>query len=215
MMRNYVINGGFDVWPKRSGQAIDGVADWSANRWLVGPGYGGSVKWSIEDFDAEPAIPGNPRHYLHLEWVTAPTQGEKPGSGRFTFIENHGLRDARQLHGCWVDLTWWLRLASGTIAVIPIAWANYVNGDYAIFSGEAFPVRSERGWTPVTQAIWIPPVPKGNSISLDSYLGFGLDFLALYGPTIDVACVTAYRKEVALIDPQIERVRAAGQFWNQ
>jgi len=213
-MRNYVVNGGFDIWPARSGAATDGVAAWAASRWLVGPGIGGSVNWSIMDFDAEQTIPGNPRHFMRLEWTTAPTQGEQPGSGRFTFLENHGLRDARQLHGCWVDLTWWLRLASGTIAVIPIAWANYVNGDYAIFSGEAFPVRSERGWHPLTQSIYVPPIPAGKSIDTTSYLGFGLDFLALYGPKLDVACVSAHRKEVVCIDPQIERVRASGQFWN-
>lgn len=213
-MRNYLINGAFDVWPTKTGTTPTGTAMWSASRWLVGPGYGGVVKWSIEDFDAETAIPGNPRYFLRLEWLTAPTQGENPPNGRFTFLENHGLRDARQLHGCWVDVTFWLRLASGTIAIVPIAWANYINGDYAIFSGEAFPVRAERGWHPMTQSIWIPPVPAGKGISLDSYLGFGLDFLTLYGPKLDIACATVHKKEINLTDPQLERVLAESQFWN-
>lgn len=212
-MRNYVINGGFDVLDQMSGQAIDGVGAQVAPRWWAGPGFGGALNWSIRDFDGQAPIDGNPRHFLRLEWTTAPTQGENPPSNRFTFIENHGLRDARQLHGCWVDMTWWLRVASGTVAVIPIAWSNYRDGDYAIHSGEAFPVRAERGWHPLTQSVWIPPVPAGKAIDNTSYIGFGLDFLSLYGPTIDIACVEARRKAVALNDPQFERLLATGQFW--
>lgn len=213
-MDNLLINGAFDIWERRSGQALGGVAALCAPRWLVGPGVGGSVDWSIEDFDGPTCIPVTPRHFLRLKWTVGPTAGEKPGSGRFTFLENHGIRDARQLAGCWVDVTWWVRLAAGVIAVIPIAWSNYVNGDYLIHDGEAFPVRASRGWMPLTQTLWIPPVPAGKQISVDSYVGFGLDFLTLYGPTLDIACVEVRRKQVALIDPQLERVRALGQFWN-
>lgn len=218
-MRNYVINGGFDVFrrtdkdlPILKGQAVNGAGDWTAERWWAGPGFGGSLDWSILDFDGPHTIPGTPRHFLRLQWTVGPTKGEKPGSDRFTCLENHGLRDARQLHGCWVDVTWWLRLASGTIAVIPVVWANYVNSDFAIFSGEAFPIRDYRGWIPMTQTIWIPPVPTGKAIDETSYVGFGLDFLGLYGPTLDVACVSAVRKTVDLRDPQLERILATGVF---
>jgi hypothetical protein len=210
-MRNYVINGAFDAWAKRSGSSLNDAA-WVANRWLAGPGVGGAFDWEIRDF-TETAIPGNPRHYLRLKWTAAPTQGENPPSARWTFLENHGLRDARQMHGCFVDVTWWVRLENGTVPIVPIIWHNFTDGNFRIYSGEAYPVRSGKGWHPLTQTIYVPEA-WGNDIDNTSYVGMGLDMIQLNGPTIDIACVSAVRKEVALIDPQIERLRAAGQFWN-
>lgn len=212
MSRNYVVNGAFDIWPSRFGQA-NTTATWSADRWLVGPGVGGNVEWTIKDFDTPHTIPGNPRHYLNLKWITAPTQGENPPDNRWTFLENHGLRDARQLHECFVDVCWWIRVASGTVAIVPIIWHNYHNGDYSIFSGEAFPVRDYRGWHPLTQTIYIPPI-TGKTIDTSSYVGFGLDMITLSGPSLDIACVSAKRTTIDLMDPHLERIQTQGQFWN-
>lgn len=212
-MRNYCINGSFDVFDARSGVAAT-TAAWVAKRWLFGPGVNGVASWSIRDFDAEKTIPGNPRHYLHLEWTQAPTEGENPPTPRFTFLENHGLRDARQLHGCFVDVTWWLRVNSGTVPIMPIVWQNFTNGDYVIHSGETYPVRDFKGWHPLTQTIYIPEVPQGKAVDTTSYLGMGLDFIILAGPILDVACVSTVRKTVEIDDPQVERIKATGQFWN-
>lgn len=210
-MRNYVVNGAFDIWSTRSGTTTS-VAAWVAGRWLIGPGLNGVVEWSINDF-TNTDIPGNPRHYLTIKWLQTPSQGENPPDPRWTFIENHGLRDARQLQDCFVDVTWWVRVKSGTVPVTPIIWHNFHDGDYQIYSGESYPIRQEKGWHPLTQTIYIPKI-VGKVIDTTSYVGFGLDMITQSGPTLDIACVSAKKTTVDLIDPQIERVRVNGQFWN-
>jgi len=219
-MRNYVVNGAFDVHNVDKNDVVvrDGIANseavYVAPRWLLGPGLGGVVEWSIRDFDGAPVIPGCPRHFLRLSWLKAPLAGENPPLTRWTFLENHGLRDARQLHGCWVTVTWWMRIANGTVPIVPIAWQNFQDGDFVIHGGETYPVRSERGWHPVIQSIYLPACPEGKAYNNTSYCGFGLDMIYLAGPCLDIACVSVNRTSVDLNDPRVERVLTLGQFWN-
>ena len=214
-----VINGNFS---QLSGQPLSVISTGSfvetgATSWGGGPGFGANAVYEI----VQTAPPGSTGNTLRISWNVAPSaawggEGQHSPAYRFTFLENHGIRDARIFSGKNVEVTFKARVQSGTINIVPIIWHSYdavtpgivgVKGvGYEIFesAGSENTVKIAQGdphpaalaqltqeWKTFTQIITIPDISDKTLVGAH-YTGIGFDFDKRYGPVVEIADVAAY-----------------------
>jgi hypothetical protein len=218
---NLLLNGDFLYGAISGGQTTSNVGVYFADHWYGGPGDGATAHYEIKQ-DPAAAVP----RYLRVVWSAAPLSGEVQHlpAFRFTFAENSILvgnldNDVRQFYGKTVELSFWARVSSGSIQMIPIAWQSWdistpgvagikgagyevfepsgVPGTVAVALGAPNPagvVQVTTEWRKFSKRIAIPN-NTGKLLTNGAYTGFGFDFAQSYVPTIDVAQV-----EVRIVD---------------
>lgn len=143
--------------------------------WLVGTGPGAFVVATLDGGT------------ITARWLTAPTQGETPGSPRATLLEFNALGFGSHAWS-WSDEE--VRFAidvRGTEARViePILWATYSADDagaepnYVVFSGS--PAVMDGGWQHLVNVFRLPgPSPRNRGVP-SVRLGAGLDMLDIVG----------------------------------
>jgi len=190
-MRNYVVNSRYGQAPPGPVHIRNGGA-WVANKFWCGSGVGGACTVTRQPFMVgQTDVPGNPEWFMRAAWSAAPTDGEaqyKPHI-RWTWFEHH-IYGARELVGETLHFDGWLRVASGDVWVVPVAWINYADGDYQIVELPGVTVTTT--WTHLSGSATLPPYPLGKVLDSGHYVGIGYDFVYQTAPTIDVAPMRAW-----------------------
>jgi len=208
------INGTFS-WPGYNGPVLsDGVFVNSAYKW-----GGGAGNEAVATYGLGTPPSGVSGNALKMVWSKAmPTT--RIGSAfyapyvRQTIIENSSLKSAHLFSGEQVEFTFWAKVASGNIRLIPILWHSYDNqtagirgikgkgfeifypsetpGVVKVSSGEPGPnaaVLVTDTWQKFTKVFTIPDTSNINT-TLGSYTGAGFDFPNRYGPSLEIADIT-------------------------
>ncbi len=227
---NAVINGDFSVWESYTGQGVTtttrGTPPGSLPQgWYGGPGVGATATYDVVEIPpSQTEAPGHPRRHLRVHW-TAPPSESWPGEThhahdfRMTFLEYFDIRDVRRFAGETVVFSFYGRVTSGTLEVVPILWHSYdastegiagVKGQgYELFEaagrpGEVAVVQGRpdpaaicpltTDWRRFEKEITLPPV-NGRSITAGHYTGVGFDLIKKCAPVVDIADVRVIRKE--------------------
>lgn len=191
-------NGNFNNWDQGDSY-ISPIHShiFTANHWLVGPGIQAQVEVKKMPVFKSGLPPQLLDHYMRIQWIKPSTGGEMPNSPRFTFLENHRLRNNSVLAGEAFEISFYIRSNKPT-TIIPIVWSAFgldtpVNG--FIIDGQHVQVQEE--WTHVRQ-IYRPPSSAKSVINPNSsnYFGIGIDLnTPYYGGFIDVANFQIHRLE--------------------
>jgi hypothetical protein len=216
---NLIINSDFDYGFVPGGATTTSVGTPIAQQWYGGPGQGATAHYEV----ILDASSGYFPRYLRIAWSVAASAGESQHlpAFRYTFLENYlGTgnldHDVRAFYGQTVEVSFWARIASGAISVVPIVWQSWdsqtpgvagVKGlGYELFessgqpnvvavaqgySNPNAPVTVTTAWQRFTKRFTIPD-NTGKSLTPDAYTGFGFDFDNIYGPVLDIAHVEAH-----------------------
>jgi hypothetical protein len=221
-------NGDFATWEGYTGQGVIttsvGVPPKSIpEHWYGGPGVGATATYDVVNFPPGQAeVPGNPKRHLRVTWSTPPSESwqseaHHQSAFRFTFLENFSINDVRRFAGQTVVVSFYARVGSGTLRVIPILWHSYdpstpgiagVKGKgYELFeaSGHSGVVAVAQGapnpaavcevttdWRRYEKRITLPDV-AGKSITAGHYTGVGFDLNDRAAPVIDLANIEVRR----------------------
>jgi hypothetical protein len=215
---NLVLNGDFATGSMSGGATVTSVGTPIADFWYGGPGSGATAHYEV----IADASSGSFPRYLRIAWSIAASSGESQHAPafRYTFLENYLTtgnldHDVRAFYGHTVEVSFWARVGSGAIQIVPIAWQSWdsqtagiagVKGQgYELFesSGQPdvvavaqgdpnpnAPVTVTTDWQHFTTRITIPD-STGKALSADAYTGFGFDFANIYGPILDIADLEA------------------------
>ena len=216
---NLILDGDFASGSMAGGSTVMSVGTPVADFWYGGPGSGATAHYEVIADSSSGYFP----RYLRIAWSTAASSGESQHAPafRYTFLENYlstgnADHDVREFYGKTVEVSFWARIASGAIQIVPIVWQSWdsqtpgiagVKGvGYELFesSGQPGVVAVAQGypnpnapviittdWQHFTKRFTIPD-STGKGLSADAYTGFGFDFDNAYGPVLDIAHVEAH-----------------------
>jgi len=192
--KNYIINGGFDVWQR-------------GNSVSIAQGYCGPDKWKADFAVAvclgtwergtfapgQTDVPGNPKYYFRLNVTNT--------NGSATMEVNNHIEDVNTLAGETVTLSFWARINSGTRTISWIARQIFGTGGSGLVDTTFGAANLTTAWQKFTFTITIPSI-SGKTIGTDSSLRI---FSTGY-----VGTPTAYQIDYANI--QLERGSTATPF---
>lgn len=179
---NTVINPNFENWSNGESFTSEVTKSlWTADHWLVGPGFEGRIKVSKQNAA------------LRVQWLTPAQYGEQgPQSRRFTFLENHSIKNAASLAEEIITYSFLIR-SRQPVEIIPILWQAFgINDQIPIIIYGHWPVRATNQWQRVTIRYRLPGV-QGRKVTDSSYLGVGLDILSGFSGFVEIAEVKLYR----------------------
>lgn len=215
---NLILDSNFATGTIPGGATVTSVGTPIADFWYGGPGDGATAHYEV----IADASSGSFPRYLRIAWSVAASSGEAQHAPafRYTFLENYLTtgsldHDVRAFYGKTVEVSFWARVASGSIQIVPLVWQSWdsqtpgisgVKGQgYQLFesSGQPgvvavaqgdpnpnAPVTVTTDWQHFTTQVTLPD-STGKSLSSDAYTGFGFDFANIYGPILDIADVEA------------------------
>jgi hypothetical protein len=97
--RNYIINGGFDVWQRGSNFNLSGIDGYTADRWLMA-NSGATSTVSREIFDiGQSEVPGNPNYFLRMNVTSS--------SDHVRLIQR--IEDVQKLSGKTLTCSFWAK----------------------------------------------------------------------------------------------------------
>ncbi len=221
---NALPNGDFSVWKSYRGsgittQSVGTPAGSLPDGWYGGPGVGGKATYDGIEFDPKQTdVAGRPKRFLRVHWHEPPSkdwpgEAHHQGALRFTFLEYFGIKDVRIFAGKTVVLSFWAKVDSGELDLIPIMWHSYdsvtpgitgIKGKgYELFesSGKKGVVAVASGkpnraavckltpkWMKFEKRITFPSI--GNkSITAGDYTGVGFDLDSRFAGSVDLAKV--------------------------
>jgi hypothetical protein len=160
--KNYIINGGFDVWQRGNSVSITqgycGPDKWKAD-FAVAVMLG---TWERGTFaPGQTDVPGNPKYYWRINVTNT--------NGSATMEPSNHIEDVSTLSGEAVTLSFWARINSGTRSIAWVARQNFgTSGSAAVdvTFGNAVLTTS---WQKFTYTTTIPSI-SGKTVGADSSL---------------------------------------------
>jgi hypothetical protein len=160
--KNYIINGGFDVWQR-------------GNSVSIAQGYCGPDRWRADFAVAvilgtwergtfapgQTDVPGNPKYYWRINVTNT------NGSG--TMEPNTHIEDVSTLSGEVVTLSFWARINSGTRSIAWVARQNFGTGGSGSVDTTFGAANLTTAWQKFTFTITIPGI-SGKTVGADSSL---------------------------------------------
>jgi hypothetical protein len=192
--KNYIINGGFDVWQRGNSVSIAqgycGPDRWKAD-FAVAVMLG---TWERQTFaPGQTDVPGNPKYYWRINVTNT------NGSG--TMEVNNHIEDVNTLSGETVTLSFWARINSGTRIITWIARQVFGTGGSNLVDTTIGAATLTTSWQKFTFTATLPSV-AGKTVGADSSLRI---FSTGYAGT-----PTAYQIDYSNI--QLERGSSATPF---
>lgn len=170
--KNYLINGNFDFWQRGSSTATNGV--YLADR-FIGYNGDGARTYSRGTFAyGQTEVPNNPKYYLRHQQTT-------PASVSSPSIHQR-IEDVRTLSGQTATLSFYAKVASGTVQVIPRFTQNFGSGGSAGVNTDGSTLTITSQWQKFVVTVNIPSI-SGKTVGANSNLALIFAFFA--GVTFD------------------------------
>ncbi len=114
-LRNFVMNGGFDIWQRGTAFTANGI--YTADRWNIladGAGVATSIVDRKEFLIGQTEVPGNPEFYVDYQVFRTPHLPSGTSAALRQFIEN-----VRLFEGERITVSFWMKgTITGTIAIV-------------------------------------------------------------------------------------------------
>jgi hypothetical protein len=191
--RNYILNGGFQVWQR--GTTFTGYNKFTADRWsYISNANGGTHTVTRQAFaPGQTEVPGEPQYFIRYARTTAPS------TVNYSRLRTH-LEDVRTLAGKTVTLSFWVRstMANHTISAGMTQWFGATGSTLVGVPNQSMLVATPNVWTKVVFTFTLPSV-AGKTIISDSCLIVEIlfSFTETYTYTVDVANVQLEEGPVA------------------
>ncbi len=172
LKKNYLINGNFDFWQRGSTTTTNGV--YLADR-FVGYNGDGARTYSRGSFTiGQTDVPNNPKYYLRHQQTT-------PASASSPSIHQR-IEEVRTLSGQKAALSFYAKVASGNLAVIPRLTQNFGSGGSTAVTVDGATITLNTSWQRFEVTVDIPSI-SGKTVGSNNNLA--LIFVLPTGVTFD------------------------------
>jgi len=206
--KNAIINGAFDIWQRAVTSTSTTVSGYWADRWRYLATNGTSKVFSqsqqVFTVGSAPVAGYEGTYFLRVAVTTA-------GSGYASETIEQPIEDVRTFAGNTVTVSFWAKVASGTLSVTPRFTQNFGTGgtpsSAVVTSGTAISVGTT--WQRYTQTISIPSISGktiGTSLNTSSLI------FALSLPTNTLYTIDLWGVQVELGSTATVFSRAGGNF---
>jgi hypothetical protein len=175
--RNFILNGGFDIWQR--GTTFTSPADngFTADRWRQnGDGTKGTRIWSRQSFSPGEIAGYNAQYYMRFQQSVA-------GSGAtYQNLLIQPIEDVRTLSGKTVTISFWAKADVAGRTIAPIVYRFYGTGSPSTAEGlNPSPVTLTTAWQRYSTTLFIPSV-VGKTISSSDHC-----VQIIFAPTFNIA----------------------------
>lgn len=165
-LKNWIINGGFDVWQRGTSQTTSGYG--SDDRWTNE--HAGSTKThSRQSFTVgQTDVPNNPAYFSRT------VVSSVAGAGNFV-VKAQKLEDVRKLAGKTVALSFWAKADSNKNLAIDFTQVFGSGGSVGVsgIGTQKFALTSS--WQKFTKTVTMPSI-SGKTVGTDSHIGIRIWF---------------------------------------
>jgi len=157
--KNYIINGNFDFWQRGSSSTANGV--YLADRFVSYNGDGARTYSKGTFTYGQTEVPNNPKYYLRHQ-QTAPASVSSPSI-------HQRIEDVKTLSGQAVIASFYAKVASGTLQVIPRFAQNFGSGGSVGVDTDGNTLTITSQWQKFTATVNIPSI-SGKTVGSASSL---------------------------------------------
>ena len=189
-LRNEITNPGFRVWQRGTSFVLNTAGGYTADRWRYHSGDGSAVATVTRQAFTlgQTAVPGEPTYYLRA--------AQTAGSATASPMLEQRVESVRKLAGETVQVSIWLQVASGTLAITPKLVQHFGTGGSPStdISTAASAITVTTTWTRFTISFAVPGI-SGKTLGTDANDYLAVQFLAPSATTFTLSAANAQLEE--------------------